>query len=230
MKTLTLWFKCDLECAKANFAYDKCYEELSDQRVRRFDHDSAELKVGNRPYKLTMLGWIGAICRRGTSSERTVLQEHLNKYLQQDFSVAASGVRSATRTDYEDSSVQHDEYKHDEQQQQKESVLQTPVDDGGGVLLEVETTPLSTAAQAEVPGARNESSTMGRFTSALWEYASGEGGIPTYTEVTISSYPPQFEMTVEFQGRSVSRRARTKKMAKHLASQAMCEMLQLQVS
>jgi len=69
---------------------------------------------------------------------------------------------------------------------------------------------------------------ISRFTSTLWEYASGIGSLPVFVTTTISSYPPEFKVDVSFQDSVSSGQAKTKKAAKHLASKAMCELLQLQ--
>jgi len=163
--------------------------------------------------------------------ERNFLRENLHKHTQLYLAATQSpGPSSTLEADTAESSASENDHC------EKQSLAETLTDDVGELaqredeISKGEITSLPVTVQSGVPQAMNmPAAQIGRFTSALWEYASGIGSLPVYVETTISSYPPLFEVTVSFQERSSSGRARTKKTAKHHASKVMCELLQLQV-
>lgn len=67
------------------------------------------------------------------------------------------------------------------------------------------------------------------YTMVLKEFGDSSGDEPSYSSVQHSLDPPNFEVTVSVQGRVFEGRARTKKQAKHLASQKACQSLGLSI-
>ena len=61
------------------------------------------------------------------------------------------------------------------------------------------------------------------YTMALKEFGDSSGNEPSYSCVQHTLDPPLFEVTVSVKGRQFGGRAKTKKQAKHLASQKACQ-------
>ncbi len=66
---------------------------------------------------------------------------------------------------------------------------------------------------------------LARYTMALQEHGDRHGEAPVYSYQTLSLYPPHFECAVTIQGGSYKSGAKSKKLARHLASREACEAL-----
>lgn len=68
---------------------------------------------------------------------------------------------------------------------------------------------------------------LGERASALQEYGSRNGFLPTYVVSKLSSAPPEFKATVSFNGLSFEGIASRKKLARHQAAHQACKYLKM---
>lgn len=86
--------------------------------------------------------------------------------------------------------------------------------------------PSSQSASLEPPTAGTEDMSetdLSRYTSLLWEHAAKLGERPVEEPGQISVYPPRFRLQVTLAGQTAVGEGRKKKLAKHIASKALCE-------